>query len=258
MGGALGASIGAPGRRRCRRPRRAARMVQQRPAVQERRSHGKPSCHPASDPCGAPTTTPTPLRPSPAPPRRSSLLLALLRLPSLPGALYGTYEAFRYKVPGLYKVRYIGQVRRGGVGWGGDPVPHGSRSGCLFPLMPEGLARPGPSCIASLRPCRCAPCRKRGLAYSWWALPAARSGALPPATWCARCSNARPGCCSPCTPADDPQQRGRVWPLPRRRLAAALRPQPGVLNAPGAGVGCRPTAQRRNPIPATTPVQLPV
>lgn len=27
------------------------------------------------------------------------------------GALYGTYEAFRYKVPGLYKVRYIGQVR---------------------------------------------------------------------------------------------------------------------------------------------------
>lgn len=26
------------------------------------------------------------------------------------GALYGTYEAFRYKVPGLYKVRYIGQT----------------------------------------------------------------------------------------------------------------------------------------------------
>jgi hypothetical protein len=26
------------------------------------------------------------------------------------GAMYGTYEAFRYKVPGLYKVRYIGQV----------------------------------------------------------------------------------------------------------------------------------------------------
>lgn len=27
-----------------------------------------------------------------------------------PGALYGTYEAFRYKVPGIYKVRYIGQT----------------------------------------------------------------------------------------------------------------------------------------------------
>eukprot|EP00889_Picochlorum_renovo_P003670 jgi/Picre1/30700/NNA_006061.t1 len=26
------------------------------------------------------------------------------------GALYGTYEAFRYKVPGLYKIRYIGQT----------------------------------------------------------------------------------------------------------------------------------------------------
>ncbi|KAL4546053.1 hypothetical protein Ndes2526B_g05160 [Nannochloris sp. 'desiccata'] len=26
------------------------------------------------------------------------------------GALYGTYEAFRYKVPGFYKVRYIGQT----------------------------------------------------------------------------------------------------------------------------------------------------
>ena len=24
--------------------------------------------------------------------------------------MYGTYEAFRYKVPGLHKVRYIGQV----------------------------------------------------------------------------------------------------------------------------------------------------
>jgi hypothetical protein len=28
----------------------------------------------------------------------------------LTGAMYGTYEAFRYKVPGLHKVRYIGQV----------------------------------------------------------------------------------------------------------------------------------------------------
>lgn len=27
-----------------------------------------------------------------------------------PGALYGTYEAFRYKVPGLYKLRYVGQT----------------------------------------------------------------------------------------------------------------------------------------------------
>ncbi|CAI5489587.1 unnamed protein product [Closterium sp. Naga37s-1] len=26
------------------------------------------------------------------------------------GAMYGTYEAFRYKVPGLLKVRYIGQT----------------------------------------------------------------------------------------------------------------------------------------------------
>ncbi|BDA48975.1 g3392 [Coccomyxa elongata] len=26
------------------------------------------------------------------------------------GALYGTYEAFRFKVPGLYKIRYIGQT----------------------------------------------------------------------------------------------------------------------------------------------------
>lgn len=26
------------------------------------------------------------------------------------GAMYGTYEAIRYKVPGLYKIRYIGQT----------------------------------------------------------------------------------------------------------------------------------------------------
>jgi hypothetical protein len=26
------------------------------------------------------------------------------------GAMYGTYEAFRYKVPGIYKIRYIGQT----------------------------------------------------------------------------------------------------------------------------------------------------
>jgi len=26
------------------------------------------------------------------------------------GALYGTYEAFRYQVPGLYKIRYVGQT----------------------------------------------------------------------------------------------------------------------------------------------------
>lgn len=24
--------------------------------------------------------------------------------------MYGTYEAFRYKVPGLYKLRYVGQT----------------------------------------------------------------------------------------------------------------------------------------------------
>ncbi|KAK9792485.1 hypothetical protein WJX73_005902 [Symbiochloris irregularis] len=29
------------------------------------------------------------------------------------GALYGTYEAFRYKVPGIYKIRYIGQTTLG-------------------------------------------------------------------------------------------------------------------------------------------------
>lgn len=29
---------------------------------------------------------------------------------SCTGALYGTYEAFRYRVPGLYKIRYIGQT----------------------------------------------------------------------------------------------------------------------------------------------------
>ncbi|CAI5954759.1 unnamed protein product [Closterium sp. NIES-65] len=29
------------------------------------------------------------------------------------GAMYGTYEAFRYKVPGLLKVRYIGQTTLG-------------------------------------------------------------------------------------------------------------------------------------------------
>ncbi|KAK9862655.1 hypothetical protein WJX84_012442 [Apatococcus fuscideae] len=26
------------------------------------------------------------------------------------GALYGTYEAFRYKVPGALKIRYVGQT----------------------------------------------------------------------------------------------------------------------------------------------------
>lgn len=26
------------------------------------------------------------------------------------GALYGTYEAFRNKVPGLYKIRFVGQT----------------------------------------------------------------------------------------------------------------------------------------------------
>ena len=35
---------------------------------------------------------------------------SLSRLVSPPGALYGTYEAFRYKVPGIHKVRYIGQT----------------------------------------------------------------------------------------------------------------------------------------------------
>eukprot|EP00873_Tetraselmis_striata_P000577 jgi/Tetstr1/420841/TSEL_011916.t1 len=26
------------------------------------------------------------------------------------GAVYGTFEAFRYKVPGMYKIRFIGQT----------------------------------------------------------------------------------------------------------------------------------------------------
>ncbi|GAB4835269.1 Reactive oxygen species modulator 1 [Ancistrocladus abbreviatus] len=30
-----------------------------------------------------------------------------------PGAVYGTYEAIRYKVPGLLKIRYIGQTTLG-------------------------------------------------------------------------------------------------------------------------------------------------
>ncbi|KAK3205350.1 hypothetical protein Dsin_019396 [Dipteronia sinensis] len=29
------------------------------------------------------------------------------------GAVYGTYEAIRYKVPGLLKIRYIGQTTLG-------------------------------------------------------------------------------------------------------------------------------------------------
>lgn len=36
--------------------------------------------------------------------------LTLHHLHHSPGALYGTYEAFRYKVPGLYKLRYVGQT----------------------------------------------------------------------------------------------------------------------------------------------------
>ncbi|EFJ12271.1 hypothetical protein SELMODRAFT_124520 [Selaginella moellendorffii] len=29
------------------------------------------------------------------------------------GAVYGTYEAFRFKVPGMFKVRYVGQTTLG-------------------------------------------------------------------------------------------------------------------------------------------------
>jgi hypothetical protein len=29
------------------------------------------------------------------------------------GAVYGTYEAFRYRIPGLLKVRYVGQTTLG-------------------------------------------------------------------------------------------------------------------------------------------------
>lgn len=29
------------------------------------------------------------------------------------GAVYGTYEAFRYKIPGVLKVRYVGQTTLG-------------------------------------------------------------------------------------------------------------------------------------------------
>jgi len=36
--------------------------------------------------------------------------LSRLPRPCPQGALYGTYEAFRYKVPGIYKIRYVGQT----------------------------------------------------------------------------------------------------------------------------------------------------
>lgn len=29
------------------------------------------------------------------------------------GAVYGTYEAFRYKIPGVMKIRYVGQTTLG-------------------------------------------------------------------------------------------------------------------------------------------------
>ena len=74
MGGALGGSIGTG----------------EREKEGERGEEG----------CGAGEGGPTPTHPPPSP------------HPPFPpsGALYGTYEAFRYKVPGLYKLRYVGQT----------------------------------------------------------------------------------------------------------------------------------------------------
>ena len=52
--------------------------------------------------------------PSRSPPRPLSLNLPIFpappHSPHHKGALYGTYEAFRYKVPGIYKNRYVGQT----------------------------------------------------------------------------------------------------------------------------------------------------
>lgn len=46
---------------------------------------------------GGPSDAPTDATPTPP-------------LPPHSGAMYGTYEAFRYKVPGLHKLRYVGQT----------------------------------------------------------------------------------------------------------------------------------------------------
>ncbi|KAG9447393.1 hypothetical protein H6P81_013521 [Aristolochia fimbriata] len=37
------------------------------------------------------------------------------------GAVYGSYEAFRYKVPGLLKIRHIGQTTVGSAAIFADP-----------------------------------------------------------------------------------------------------------------------------------------
>jgi hypothetical protein len=66
--------------------------------------------------------------------------LSLSPPPSLPppsthqGALYGTYEAFRYKVPGIYKIRYVGQTTLSsaavfGLFLGGGSRRHWGRGG---------------------------------------------------------------------------------------------------------------------------------
>jgi len=39
------------------------------------------------------------------------------------GALYGTYEAFRYQVPGLYKIRYVGQTTVSSAAVSAGPMP---------------------------------------------------------------------------------------------------------------------------------------
>jgi hypothetical protein len=44
--------------------------------------------------------------------------------------MYGTYEAFRYKVPGIYKLRYIGQTTVQSAGLFGLFLAAGSALQC--------------------------------------------------------------------------------------------------------------------------------
>ena len=128
------------------------------------------------------------------------------------GAMYGTYEAFRYKVPGLHKVRYIGQV---GVvlpplsaplhapGFAGRSLPPGVCRGptaCDRPLvMRHDLAARRPRPGAAALPCKLT---------------------LPPLLL-------HP-------PADHPEQCSGVWAVPGGRLPAALRPESGLLTCQAA------------------------
>ena len=69
------------------------------------------------------------------------------------GAMYGTYEAFRYKVPGLYKVRYIGQVRRS-TGWQDSEACPLHHSTALHTALPSHRCPPAclPACLPACRP----------------------------------------------------------------------------------------------------------